>query len=210
MPHILTSEMRRHFHETGALEVEDFFPEKILTEIRQSAASPLPFIDRYLKGRDLFRTQELFRRFDMRKDLVQFVSELSQTHILHLACDQLFDFRKTDGTADLLTAPCSFGDLFSFHPLLMGILICLEGEGESVKGQPFPSKPGNTTFFYPEIVVDWKATPLNGRSFLFLAYVPKGAVIRFSPLDPLSPMLKRMDYQDGSPIEGRTHPLFRL
>jgi len=209
MPHILTSEMRRHFHETGALEVEDFFPKKILSEIRQTVADPLPFIERYHKGHDLFRTQELFRRFDMRKDLVQFVSELSQTHIMHLACDQLFDFRLTDGSA-LLNSPSSFSDLFSLYPLLVAVLVCLEGEGESVKGQPFPSKVGNTTFFYPDTTVDWKHPSLQGRSFFFLAYAPKGATVRFSPTDPHSAQLKRMDYQEGSPIEGRTHPLFRL
>jgi len=202
--------MRRHFHETGTLEVEGFFPEKVINEIKQSFAQPLPFIQQYQKGHDLFRTNELFRRFDMRKELVEFVSEISQTHILHLACDQIFDFRKTTGTSDFLKEPCSFAELFSIHPLLVGILVGLEGEGASVDGQPFPSKPGNVTFFHPDILIDWEKAELKGRSFYFLAYAPKGAIVRFSPHDPHTPLLKRMDYQEGSPIEAKTHPLFRL
>jgi hypothetical protein len=215
MPLVLLPEMRRHFHETGSLEVEALFPQKILDEIRASVKvlfpiSKISFTDRYLKGRDLFRTQEPFRRLEMRKETVQFILELSQVNYLHLACDQLFDWTSSHGdSSSILPKNASFSELMSITPLVLGMLIALEGQGDD-KPSVFPKEPGNVTFFSPEIPIDWEKDSLKGRSFLFVAYAPRGAIVRFNPQDPNTNLLKRMDYQDGSPIHNRTHPLFRL
>lgn len=176
MKHSISPEHRKYFMTQGVIEFEEM--------ISSEKASDLLKLMPSAPKRDLWRSQEEVKRFALRKNWAQLVSDLTEVPRVRLAFDQFFP----------ITSPISekkLTDISCIEGLLAALIIHLD-EGET---------SGNGTFILPDQTIS-----LKEGNYYVIAYCYKDATYTYNPDDPFTYELKHMGYIYGSELTDRTNP----
>ncbi|MGD2169137.1 MAG: hypothetical protein PVI40_02715 [Chlamydiota bacterium] len=203
MRYTITNQHINFFLEHGFIDFEDVFTEKEKKELYIEASGlreDISSSDLYKKGRDLWRTNAIFKNFAFKKSLAKIASELTGINSLRLAFDQLY-------FADqLFSENDSLGSYFSFKRLACMVLI-QANETDFSKNTLFSNSPLGCTFIQP-----YKALPLEDLQkpdsvTYMLGFCPVKTLYVKNELDPNTHFLKQFGYTFGDFLLDEYHPI---
>lgn len=213
---------RQYFRKNHAIEFELLSPLQLdeLNHGIEQALGPSAgeSADKtFAAGRDLWRRNELVKKYVTNRSLAEIASELIEYKPLRLAFDQFYPslsktspFLQKGLYKQFLQQPRSLKEISSIQGLLCGLVICLSGEpGEENKPVTiFPSIPGNGTFFSVDAVLDFQELlQEQAHRYLMVAYTHATSIYVLEENDPQTHELKRLGYVFGDKLSDRDHPL---
>lgn len=203
MKYIITADQKTFFARYQQVEFEGLLSEKELTVLTTAIHR------RSLGGtkRDLARKDPEIEKIVYSNHLASIGAELIFTKQLRFGYDQLIELPIKEGVA-----PKTLQEMSSVRPLVMAMMICLEGVYEKPLDAdegfvPFPQKPANVTFFSPSCV--WDCESLAARTkqqFLLVAFAGPRPLYVFEENDPYVHALKQLGYGFGDRLKEQSHP----
>lgn len=216
----ITAQQTAFFTQNGYIEFEgiDFSSEKIFDSTHQILASRfqttkeklsrIPAEELYRHGRDLWRSDELLKKFLTQK-LFPLAAVLGAKRSLRLACDQWIPSDLTWSKRN------SLNELFSIQGLVIGALVCATESKLPLRASlgllPLPSHPGSVLFFKPHILLDLPQLIHSSPTDMYLiGYALPNALYIENSKDPATNDLKKLGYGFGDPLKNEFHPLISL
>jgi hypothetical protein len=215
------------FQKEGWIEFDDLLSDAQLLQLNQTLDEalkvrfdlPLEKIKKlssqeiFVKGRDLFRSNEKLRKIVTQPRLAEVVSELIETKPLRLGYDQLIPafapslFQKVahQSYENFIEKATNLIEVSCVKEVLAGVLICL---GPDTQEDLSLFGKGHVVVFHPE-------TPLNlmrlkshpGQRYLLIVYTEKQAHYILEPRDPQTHDLKNLGYIFNDKLKDQTHPV---
>ncbi len=219
MRFVLASDHISFFQQHHWLELEGFIEPKEIEsaqeharktmasrlQTRESELSLVTPISLFQAGRDLFASDDFFKKLSTHKRYAQYFSEIAHVHPIKLACDQYLTHTTGKGPLPYPKA-ISLKDAFCYQPILGGLLVCLSTM-TAISGSG-THHPGNIVVLHPT-----KKLPLNawlqepGFSALLIVYGNEKTLYVHQKLDPQTHVLKRNGLVFGDHLPNGTHPI---
>lgn len=162
------------------------------------------------RGRDLFRSNELFKKQLALPSLGQIAYELVATKPLRLAYDQLLvgSMSLADNYAKtlFLHKNAHLQERSCISELVLGAMLALKASEAQL---PFAGVAGHIVFFRPDrpIPFSWLKEIEQAR-YVLLAFATVHAQYIFNADDPQNHYLKQMGYIYGDKLKDNLHPIF--
>ena len=203
-------------NENCRLLLEDL--DKVLLKRQHLSAKYLKQItpaEKFLNGRDLFRSSPLFKKICANSDFAGIAAALNDVKEVRLGADQLLP-----GGYALKPKEGKLKEFFPFNEILGGMIISLNGslQREPMQGVkkeedpapflPIPSKEGNALFFKKEKLLSMDLSLLpSSDAYLLIVYTPQKVFYVHSQNDLNSHTMRELGYQYGDYLTNQKHPL---
>lgn len=184
---------------------------------KQSSVEKMGAEEKFLLGRDLWRSAPVLKKTVLGKSLAGVASELIEHKPLRFGYDMLFPSinhaqAKSGAYADLLSRTPTLAEMSCIQGVLCGAMLCIDGPAaiaeEKSASSLFSSVPGNGVFFSP----DWHL-PLHeidsrqGFTYLLLVYTKANAVYLLQEGDPHVHTFKHLGYNFGDRLNDLHNPV---
>lgn len=192
----LTIDQKNFFLDSGHLLLEGVFSLAELQALKQMLAERIGNepVERFKKGRDLFRSGIEMRKAFLPRKVLEVVRELSTVRPLRMGLDQVIPEGAYQSGGTL-------SRLFSIQGLEMGICIALESGAEETI---FPKNAGDVLFISSQ-----RHLPLNklkGEVVLIALALPNALYVR-NLKDPHAHHLRALGYEFADKLNDREHPI---
>jgi hypothetical protein len=168
--------------------------------------------EKFLHGRDLFRSSPLFKKICANSDFAGIAAALNDVKAVRLGADQLLP-----GGYILKSKEGKLKEFFPFNEILGGMVISLNGAfAQEVKKEedppipflPLPGKEGNALFFKREklLSMDFSLIP-STDIYLLIVYTPQKVFYVHNQNDLNSHTMRELGYQYGDYLTNQKHPL---
>jgi hypothetical protein len=223
MKFIIDEEQRRFFLDHQMIEFEEVLSanqvwkcdeiiDNILAQREESLNERLPGLSaRYLKGRDLWRSEKELEKVECGRLISDIASQLTSIKPLVLAFDQILE---ADGEASTKQLPIfkttqSIQAISSIQDLAILAVICLSpSKDEATKQEWLPKAEGSVVFMDPNNEVDLsKLNFTKGARYLLVAYGQKSSCYIYNEKDPHMHGLLDIQYSYGDRLSNDRHPL---
>lgn len=197
MHYVLSADQKAFFEKHGFIEFEGLIPDELLADMKKCKGSGT---------RDVSRQDPKIKKIITGPQLSKLVADFSMHKRLRFAYDEVYELpsRRQD-IRSLAENSCIQG-------LVCGLMICLEGEGDSETANrlpcsPYPKKPGSATLFLATSTWDeslFQEAPK--QRFLLIAYALPTALYVYNEKDPHTHLLKKLGYVFGDRLNETCHP----
>lgn len=171
----------------------------------ESELSQVTPVSLFQSGRDLFASDDYYKKLSTHKRFAQYFSEIAHTHPIKLACDQYLTYTTGQGPLPY-TDPISLKDAFCYQPILGGVLVCLSAM-TAISGSGL-HYPGNIVILHPAKKLplsSWLSEP--DFSALLIVYGNEKTLYVHQKMDPQTHVLKREGLVFGDHLPNSTHPI---
>ncbi len=236
----IAKEHRDFFQKQGFIEFEDFLSQNDLIlfdrAINQALSQRIKTFQEkgeqvaseqlFLRGRDLWRSDEELRTLVCQSRFARIVSELIEKKPLRLGYDQLFpslyptSLRKASSSiyTGFIQQTTTLNEISCLQGIVCGLMLALfasnpenqemgqvkESEGVDI----FPHRPGQVIFFQPHIPIN--LTYLyqhSGQRFLLIVYTQSLACYQLQVQDPHTHFLKHLGYIFNDRLSDKLNPI---
>jgi hypothetical protein len=235
MKFAIAKEHRDFFQKNGWIEFENFLTPSQVSQldyaIDQTLVTRLNIKadnlrlasteDCFLKGHDLWRSNEDIQKITCYPRFAEIASELIEKKPLRLAYDQFFPYRddqlkiplKTTQTyKDFLNQAISLEEVSCIQGMACGLMIALKDLKEleeDIEGVDiFPQRAGQAIFFQPQTLVNWHNLYSHlGQRFYLITYSYASAYYQLKPKDPHTHALKHLGYVFNDKLLDKLNPI---
>ena len=192
---------RDHFTRHGYVEFEGLLKVSFI-EQAFAALPPCTSLKESIEiGRDLWRSNELFRILALNRRLAALAAELTNTQTLRLAYDQMV---MAKGEYLPFLEPWSLQQRSAFSEVACGLLIALQPK---IAGAHYPAQKGNGAYIHPTMPLDWSALMHEEGVYWLLVYVHASSRYVCNVEDPHVHLPKRLGYAFGDALQEGQFPL---
>lgn len=216
----VTKDHRSFFQKNQVIELEGLCSSELLQSLTAAIDSTLAKrlhiksreLDKQLpkthftSGRDLWRSNDLIKRFVTQPSFAEIAAELTGKRLLRLGYDQFFP-----GTSqDLLQSEQSLEQVSCIQGVQCGLMFCLKGiksDEASIK-TVFPLQEGNAILFSSSAPIPWNQLcqhPQN--SYFMIVYAHHNSVYVYNEHDPLGNELKQWGYGISDKLTDKSNPI---
>lgn len=237
MKFAIAKEHRDFFQKEGWIEFNDFLTFDQLSLINQAINSTLaertntpverlqllPSQTFFQHGHDLWRANQVLRKFITQARFGEIASELVEKKPLRLGYDQLFPSRqeskyfenKATAYSNFIEQTTTLETISSIEGLVCGLMIALdqpstistENEGEN-DIDIFPQQAGNVIFFQPTTQINLNHLYSHpGSRYYLIVYTQMSAFYHFKSTDPHTHALKHLGYIVYDKLDDKRNPI---
>lgn len=229
MKSAVESEHRQYFRKNHHIEFDGLLTsvqvEEINTGLAEVLASRLhvktphafqePADQTFSVGRDLWRSNDVLRKYATSSRLAEIASELIEYKPLRLAYDQFYPslhstvppFLASTPYRELIRQPRSLKEVSCVQGVLGGVILCLAGDTEN-NHSLFTGKAGNGVFFSAETVLDFhELFQEKPHRYWMIVYTHPTSIYVLQEADPQTHEMKRAGYVFGDKLSEKLNPL---
>jgi hypothetical protein len=184
--------------------------------------SPLSAKDLFMAGYDVWRDEDVLRKFVTNKVFAEIAAELCEKKPLRLAFDQYFPSnsktisKEKSEYASLLHKKSTLANFSPVQGVVCGLMLCLSGEekknDETSQHSPelslFSETPGNGVYFDQDAIINFEEwSSKENHDYLLIVYSIEKAVYIMQPDNPHSNTLKNFGYVYGDRLKDKLNPI---
>lgn len=224
------SEHRQYFRKNHRIEFDGLLTPSQVEEINGGLAealasrlhvkAPRAFFETaeqtFNAGRDLWRHNDVLKKYATSSRLAEIASELIEYKPLRLAYDQFYPSLHSNVPLqlsstpyrDLIRQPRSLKEISCVQGILGGLILCLDGDTESTTTALFPAKAGSGVFFSAEAVLDFNELfQEKPHRYWMIVYTHPTSIYLLEEADPQTHELKRAGYVFGDKLSDKLNPI---
>jgi hypothetical protein len=215
MKHLLLEKQLSFYREHGFVEFDNFLTDEEIylleTEVKGSLTKKIGSLNKassetlYLKGKDLYLTNEKLKAFCLKKKLTALLKSFSNEPLLRLAFDQALFFNENYAPPFPLVE--SLENIFSYQGLVNAIVFQLaDHETEEETASLKPEKKGNLIFIDAQKQIDISPLFAENTEMYLIGYAKLKSQYVFNPIDPHTHELKKRGLSFGDFLTEEIHP----